>query len=350
MRMNTMTKLVPFFLLGCLLFSACGEKPATPVPTADASEDTLIENLFDQANDPDAAAQAITTLKTRPIDSQKIILGRFIDSYLQRSGFGLGPERMELLKGLLALYYHSVNVVEIMEINRELNMEGKVEFAYLPERTIVVFANEITPMWEEMPPLEFADSLAQLFLNTGVDTNYLRAFVRSMEIRDYLSKLELSQAGANSDVADTWVMDEYDNNSTGLSISVPTDWVVEEIQEGVGLFSPTGLTAVTAIHLNQDSLPSELLSVFLQNARGGNLNLVTEDSLFSPLIIGVDDIASQRIINHYSYPSGVETDYFAEIVIIQKASENWLMLVTSNHTDQNMTELLNEMITSLQFK
>ena len=346
--MNILIRFALLFLVACLAISACAEKPPTPVPTADISEDTIIEELYDKVNDPGSTHQVISALQGRTVESQKIIVGRYIDGYLQRGGFGLGPERMELLKGLLAMYYYGLDVVDLMEIDRELPVGGSIKFAYLPERTIVVIADEIVSMWAEKPPLEFADALANVFLDAGFDTDYLNAFIRSMEVRDFLARLERSQSEAVSG-AEEPSLDEYVNANLGLSIKYPNDWTIEEIQGGFGLFDPPGSTVVAIIRLGEESVPAESVAVFLQNAREGNPNLAAEDSQFSTLIQEADEVDGQRIISNYSYPSGVEIVYYADIVVVNREGASWLLLVTSDKADQDFVELLNEMMASFQF-
>lgn len=329
----------------------CTGKPPNPVATPDLREAQLIEDLYASANDPNRALKVLDVLKERSLESQKTTIGDYIDGYLQRRGFGLGPERMELLKGLLAMYISGIDVDEVMDISRELPKGGNTEFAYLPERTIVVLANETSSIWDIERTFRFSDGLARMFLETGIETNLLNSYVRSLEIRDFLMKLERSADKIETSSHVSQEIEDYINPKLNLSIDHPYDWTLEEIQDGFGMSSPSGSPALLIIKIDTKDEPSETIASFLESAKGGNPNLITEDSQFTILIKDVDDVSGIRTIKHYSYPTGEDTNYYSDIVVIKNGEFNWLLLITSYENDSIVVlEELNKIVMSLRLK
>jgi hypothetical protein len=326
----------------------CGERPPDPISTPDASEAAIIEDLYNQANNPDAAGQILSVLQTRTPESQKTIIGLYSDGFLQRRGFGLGPERMELLKGLLAMYMAGIDVNMILDISRELPESGSAQFAFLPERTIVVLANEIASMWDPNTQNDFINELSTLFEETEFEINTANALVRSMEIRDFLNRLELAKKPSQQAQPVSENSNTYSNSNMAVSIEYPEGWIIEDFQDGFGLYSPTRTTALILKKHDSDDKPIDLISDFQESAKGGNPSLADSESQLAQLVEGVDTVEGLQVDKQFSYPSGNELTYLTDIIAIEKGGMNWLLLISSDYEDVNIDEGLERIVKSLK--
>jgi len=337
-------------LLLILFIQGCGERPPDPVATPDATEAAIMEDLYNESNNPASTSQVLTLIQERSPESQRTIIGLFSDGFLQRRGFGLGPERMELLKSMLAMYHSGIDVDEVLGISRELPEENSAQFAFLPERTIVVLANEITTIWDSENSLKFANDLSSVFEQTGIEPDTVNALVRSMEIRDFMNKLELANSGDIPAQSQAQATTTFSDRDLGISFDYPKEWKEELLLDGMGVISPAGTTAVTIKKLELDETPQAIITGFTESSKGSNPYLKYEDSQTAKMVKDADSAEGIQVVKQFSYPSGKETFYLTDIAAIQDGGTNWILLITRDQEDEKVDELIEMIAKSLHFE
>jgi len=112
--------------------------------------------------------------------------------------------------------------------------------------------------------------------------------------------------------------------------------------------NPIGTTAFVIKQLDLEEGSPELIAEFTESAKVSNPNLVDEESQLAKMVQSAESVEGIQVVKHFSYPSGTETTYLTDIIAIQEGDTSWILLITSDYDDQNIEEVIEKVVKSLQ--
>jgi hypothetical protein len=343
MKKGYMTALLILIVLFGV-FSGCQERPATPFPTANPTQNSIIQELYKNAHNPWKANTLIEGFKEKTQEDKKLILTNYVDGYLQQSGFGLGRVRMELLKGLISFNYYSVDPVSIMEVSRELPSDGDTGFAFLPPRTIIVIAGELHSIWEETNQSEYLSRVSELFLDMGVDSNWVGAYLRALEVRNYFVRLTAPEAelpmGSQT---------EYKAPQLGVLLKYPQNWEASDQEDQLIILHPDTTAVVSVFKLSEDTSADELMNVLQQDIQQSNPGMSFEESPYLAFFEASDQKSSLAFDYQLDYPLDENNFLAVSIMVLDRDGQEYVLIVGQESIEAEVNDMVVSILKSIQF-
>ena len=75
---------------------------------------------------------------------------------------------------------------------------------------------------------------------------------------------------------------------------------------------------------------------------------MSEESKLATMVQSAESVEGIQVVKHFSYTSGNETTYLTDIIVVREGDTSWILLITNDNDDQNIEEVIEMVVKSLQ--